>query len=490
MKKVGLYIISGLMGIAVFTSCEDFLSTDPEGIYTEENFFKNDQSVVDAVTGLYGMLIAEDFVAFGDYAWDICSDDMFRAGDHAEKEAIETFTFDAGNAQLKAGWSWKYEMVSRANNILLHVPDMMNLSEAIKKRSIGETYFFRAFAYWWLYLPYGEVPVIREEDVREADYNKPKATVDEVLAQIESDLLAAVGYLDETSADGRINKGTAYAYLAQLYIHWSCYSGQEDKLLKAIEVGTKIINDNTYILSPDYQANFRQTVTALPEMLLYVTSSSTWRNTSTIYYFSPRTLGGWNFFHPLPGLYEAFGSDPRRQMTMWAAGDKIQVGSDLQDYDSSSSETGFHFNKYTTFTDDGKLNFDLLIPLMRSADIYLLVAEAKIRQSGAGAGDAEINAVRARAGLPEIRNAGPDELIRERRLELAGENRRHFDLVRWDKIGWVDLESLYRDPKASHTTDVGRKDFKRPRNYFFPLPQEEIDKSGGVLIQNGNYIIK
>lgn len=490
MKNIGLYIVSGLVGITTLVSCNDFLLADPKGIYTEENFFKNEQAVVDAVTGLYGILVVEDFVAFGDYAWDICSDDMYRAGDHAEKEAIETFTFDAGNAQLKVGWKWKYEMVSRANNILLHVPEMVNLSDAIKKRSLGETYFFRAFAYWWLYLPYGEVPLILEDDVRNANYNKPKATINEVLGQIESDLIAAAGYLDEASASARINKGTAYAYLTQLYTHWSCYSGQEDKLPKAIEAGTKVTNNNAYKLSPDYQANFRQTTNSLPEMLLYATSSSTWRNISTIYYFSPRTLGGWNFFHPLPSLNEAFGKDPRRLMSIWAAGDKIQVGNQVQDYDASSSETGFHFNKYTTFMDDGKLNFDLLIPLMRSADIYLLVAEAKIRQSGPGAGDAEINTVRIRAGLPEVKNAGKDDLIKERRLELAGESRRHFDLVRWDKINWVDLELLYKNPKSSHTTDVGRKDFKRPRNYFFPLPQEEIDKSGGILVQNENYTIK
>lgn len=486
MKKI-LYICCWLCGVWTLTSCDSFLEADPKGVYTEENYFTTEQSVIDAISGLYGILIVEDYVAFGDYAWDICSDDMFRAGDHAEKEAIETFTFDAGNAQLKAGWSWKYEMVSRANNILIHLPEMTSISDDIKNRSLGETYFFRAFAYWWLYLPYGEVPLILEDDVKNANYNKPKASLNEVLAQIESDLQKAAQYLPETSTAGRINRGTAYAYLTQLYMHWSCIENNEDKLQKAIDAGTQVTGNDNYRLSANYQDNFRQVTEGLHEMLLYVTSSSTWRNTSTIYYFSPRSLGGWNFFHPLPGLFEAFGDDPRREMTMWAAGDQIQVGPDLINYDPNSSETGYHFNKYTTFTSEGLLNFDLLIPLMRSADVYLLVAEAKIRLSGAGAGDQEINAVRARVGLPPISNAGPEELIKERRLELAGENRRHFDLVRWDKIGWVDLVTLYADPKASHTTDQGRKNFQRPRNYYFPLPQEEIDKSNGVLVQNSNY---
>ncbi|RHJ93647.1 RagB/SusD family nutrient uptake outer membrane protein [Parabacteroides bouchesdurhonensis] len=488
MKNYKLYII-GLIGILIFISCNDFLSVDIKGIYTEKNFFKNEEAVVDAVTGLYGILIIEDFVAHGDYTWDVCSDDMFRAGDHSEDEALETFTLDAGNNMLKAGWKWKYEMISRANNLLINVPSMTNITDAIKKRSIGEAYFFRAFAYWWLYLPYGEIPLILEEDVRNTNYNKPKATVEEVLSQIEHDLLLAAENLDNTSTAGRITKGTAYAYLTQLYMHWASYEGKEGKLTNAIEAGAKVINNDLYKLAANYQSNFRQTTTATSEMLLYVASSSTWRNTSTIYYFSPRNLGGWNFFHPLPGLYQAFGNDPRREMTMWAEGDKIQVGNNLIDYEADKSETGYHFNKYTTFTADGRLNFDLLIPLMRSADVYLLVAEAKIRQSGPGAGDVEINAVRARVGLPPLQNAGKEELMKERRLELAGENRRHFDLVRWDKINWVDLPKLYADPISSHVTDVGRKKFIRPKHYFFPLPQEEIDKSSGILVQNSNYLI-
>lgn len=486
MKYFKIYII-GIFGICISTACEDFLSVDIKGVYTEENFFKNEEAVVDAVSGLYGILVVEDFVAHGDYTWDICSDDMYRAGDHSEDEAIETFTFDAGNNMLKAGWKWKYEMVSRANNLLINIPPVTNIREDIKKRSLGEAYFFRAFAYWWLYLPYGEVPLILEEDVRNTNYNKPKASVEEVLSQIEHDLLLAAENLQITADAGRITQGTAYAYLTQLYLHWASYEGKESKLTDAVNAGSKVINNDLYKLAENYQNNFRQTTTPTSEMLLYVTSSSTWRNTSTIYYFAPRNLGGWNFFHPLPGLYEAFGNDPRRKMTMWAAGDKIQIGNNTVDYEADKSETGYHFNKYTTFTADGKLNFDLLIPLMRSADVYLLVAEAKIRKSGPGAGDTEINAIRTRVGLPPIHNAGKDELIEERRLELAGENRRHFDLVRWDKINWVNLPVLYSNPVSSHVSDIGQKNFIRPKHYFFPLPQEEIDKSRGVLTQNSNY---
>lgn len=470
-----------------FSSCDDLLDVEVKGQYTESNYFKNEQSVVDAVTGLYGILIAEDFVAHGDYTWDIASDDVYRAGDHSEDEAIETFTFDASNPQLSAGWTWKYEMVSRANIILTHVPDLVDISQETKDRSLGEAYFFRAFANWWLYLPYGEFPLITQEDAINANYNKPKATIEEVLQSIENDLQAAEKLLPAISTAGRINKGTAWAYLTQLYMHWSSYPENENKLDLAIETGEKITTSSTYKLSDNFQDNFRQKTTALPEMLLYVTSSQLWRNTSTIYYFSPRTRGGWNFFHPMKSLFDAFGDDKRRLATMWTEGDEINIGNAVIPYDAASSETGYHFNKYTTFTEEGRLSFDLLIPLMRSSDVYLLVAEAKIRKSGAGSGDAEINAVRSRVGAKLLEGAGKDELILERRLELAGENRRFFDLVRWDRIGWVDIPTILKDADAVYHTDLSRINFSKPRNYFFPLPQVEIDKSGGVLIQNSNY---
>lgn len=487
MKKNKIHFALLLCLTLGLSSCDKMLDIDVKGQYTEENYFKNEQAVVNAVTGLYGILTVEEFVAHGDYTWDICSDDVFRAGDHSEDESIETFTFDASNAQINEGWKWKYELVSRANNILYHVPKITNLNAPIKDRSMGEAHFFRAFANWWLYLPYGEFPVITEENAKSATYNKPKATTEEVMLAIEGDLKKAADLLPEVASEGRISKGTANAYLTQLYMHWSTFPNQNSKLDLAITAGEKVTNNANYKLSTDFQSNFRQKNKALPEMLFYVSSSQDWEGSMAIYYFTARNLGGWNFFHPMKSLFTAFGNDKRREATMWAAGDKIKVGNTTVDYDAKSSETGYHFNKYSTFTADGKLSFDLLIPLMRSSDVYLLVAEAKIRKSGAGAGDAEINAVRTRAGAPALQKADKEDLILERRLEFAGENRRWFDLVRWDRIGWVNIKTVLNDKDAVHHSDFGRINFSAPKNYFFPIPQVEIDKSNGILIQNKNY---
>ena len=115
--------------------------------------------------------------------------------------------------------------------------------------------------------------------------------------------------------------------------------------------------------------------------------------------------------------------------------------------------------------------------------MYLLVAEAKIRKGESG--DAEINAVRARVGLPALHNATKEDLIHERRLELAGENRRFFDLRRWDRIGWVDIVSILAKPDSYNGIS---RTFIRPKHYFFPIPQQQLDKTNGILVQNSEYL--
>lgn len=120
--------------------------------------------------------------------------------------------------------------------------------------------------------------------------------------------------------------------------------------------------------------------------------------------------------------------------------------------------------------------------MLRASDIYLLVAEAKIR-SGQN-GDNEINAVRRRNNIPDVSNATMQDLIHERRVELAGENERHLDLMRWDRANIIDLRAHYAINRGQWKP---ARTFTRPKNYKFPIPQRQIDLSNGVLIQNPDY---
>jgi len=163
---------------------------------------------------------------------------------------------------------------------------------------------------------------------------------------------------------------------------------------------------------------------------------------------------------------------------------------------SNSLTTGYCIRKYTAYNPDGSGNLDgdLKQVILRTADIYLVLAEAKIRLSGPGTADAEINAVRQRAGLAAIHGAGMKELMHERRVELGGENTRFFDLMRWDKAGIVDVTTIFSKPKTASPLDpyngavvVPGRTFTKPKNYYSPIPQVVIDESKGVLKQRDGF---
>jgi hypothetical protein len=461
------------------------------GKYTADNFFKTDDDLVAAVSGIYGQWHTYDL---GEEIpkWDICSDDYWRHGDHSQDQSIETFTFDAANKQFRFNWAIKYEVISRANNVIINAKDdQTKFSEAIRKRSLGEAYFWRAFAHWWLYLPYGEVPVITDEDVINANYNKPKSTIEEVMKQMESDWKQAADLLNPIETNGRVHKGTAYAFLTQLYMHWSCQPNvnAEEKLNAAIQYGELVTKNDLYKLTPTYLENFRQVTTRTSEILFSFQNGTLRDAPNWLMFFNDRGLGGWGFWEPFQAMYDLYQpNDIRRSCTMLKSGVDPMTTSGSDEIFVGATLTGIQFCKYLKLDENMKKSSELVIPLMRSADVYLLVAEAKIRKSGAGAGDAEINAVRKRTGLPDIVKADKEELMLERRLELCGEVRRHFDVMRWDRIGWVDAVALYSDPNFMYPADVGIRKFTRPKNYYFPLPQQEIDKSNGVLIQNPEYV--
>src|SRR5688572_4067765 len=180
-------ILLGLL--LLFTQCDDnILESTAYGQVTSQTFWRNGDDVVSAVNAIYEPLLQENYFGHFERTWDIQSDDMWRAGDHAEDQSIEYFTYDPSNPKLIDTWKWRYEMISRANAVLINTPDV-EMDNNLKSRSLGEAYFLRGFSYWRHYLVHGEVPIFIENDVLSGTVNKPKATLAEVEAQIESDFL-------------------------------------------------------------------------------------------------------------------------------------------------------------------------------------------------------------------------------------------------------------------------------------------------------------
>lgn len=486
-------IIYTVIVLALFNNaCKKALDLKQQGVYTSDNYFRNEVDAVNAVSGIYSLLEEEDYIGHAEATFDVPSDDYWRSGDHGEDEGIENLTYDASNAAIRYPWKWRYEEINRSTNCIINIPKITAISTDVKNRSMGEAYFLRAFGYWRLMIIHGDVPIITEEDYTKQLFNVPKSPIEDVRKQIESDLLKAIDLLPESysAADrGRVSKGTALGFLTKLYMYW-------EKFPEAIAAGQKVISNSHYALAANYVDNFTRANENSTELLFSIQAvQNVVQNDFTVYYI-PRPWGGYGFSQPLQGLSNEFeANDPRKAATLLSVGDKVDLGdgNGPTTFTADLSATGFAFKKYAVFNSaaaGGGVDHTYAVPLMRSADIYLLVAEALIRTQGAGAGDALINQVRRRAStlLPPVSGAGMKELIHERRVELAGEGERHQDLMRWDKAKIVDIAAIYNLPVSKAPIDQSKTvTFIRPKNYYFPLPQVEIDKSKGVLVQNPNF---
>lgn len=515
-RKYISIIIAALILVAAAGCIKHPLDVQPVGSYTTANYWRNESDVLAGIAGIYNVLTQEEGVGHNLYAFDDASDDISVDGDHPDFWDIESFNANPNTYQLHPTWGWAYEQIARANNAIIYVPKVPVMNEDIRNRSLGEAYFLRAHGYWTLSLIFGDVPVILEQNVLNGNYNIPKSPVDSVRMQIESDLLKAADLLPENyDADnkGRVSKGAAWGLLAKLYLFW-------EKLDKAQEYGLKVITNANYALAPNYADNFTLgNQENNSEILFAVWNKNNFNNAPINIYFTPRAWNGWGFHHPTENFVGEFetADSIRKKTTILAVGDSIPHQTtmvEITDKDayqmfagkvgqftgrmlpSNSLTTGYCIRKYTAYNPDnsGNLDGDLKQPILRTADIYLVVAETKIRLSGAGAGDAEINTIRERAGLTDISGAGMTELIHERRMELGGENVRHFDLMRWDKAGIVNLDTIYGKPKLASPLEpyngavvIPARNFQRPKNYYLPIPQVVIDESKGVLLQNPNY---
>lgn len=472
----------GLTMVMFLSSCdESVLDTTPYGQTTTDSFWRTASDAESAVNAIYHPLPSHDLWGHTESTLlNIPSDDEFRAGDHGPHSDLENFTYDATHPYFDISWKNKYEIIQRANDVLINVPDM-GIDQNLKNRILGEAYFMRGFSYWSLAKLFSGVPLILEQDVLNNEYNKPRASLNETYAQIESDLIEAANFLPEefSGADlGRPNKGAAWGFLTKLYMY-------QERFQDAINSGQNVI-DGPYPLASSFDENFKIETQYNPEILFTVGSSEGWRTQSHTIYTTPRPWGGWDFQAPLPDLVESFEEgDPRKDYSIMMPGDVFDLGGDRgpTEYTADlSPTTGYHYEKYAAWRDAGGLDMNMNIPLLRSAEIYLYVSEAKIR-SGSN-GDQELNAVRARAGMPPISNADMSDIIHERRVELAGEGRRHFDLMRWDKAGIVDITEIYGEDRGAYDPP---REFVRPKHYYYAIPQNQIDVSGGVLEQNPDH---
>ena len=500
-SKIGFLLIVFAL---LFTACKkSLLSFDPPiPLSSVDNYYSNETEAVIAVNAAYTPLSA----IYNGAAWhigDIMSDDADLGGggggDGLETAELDNFNVTSFNPIISLMWAQCYFGILRTNLIVEKVPNITNITPAIKNRSIGEGKFLRALYYYHLVRLFGDVPLYTNAiTVAEASVitRSPKA---QVYAQIIADLKSAETLLPTTygvNDKGRATAGAAKGLLAAVYLTLG------DKTNAAAKAKEVIDNKAVYgyDLWADYGDNFKLENENGKESLFEVQYRSGGGQYSDYgagqklnTFFGPRLQNvvqaagyGWN----VPTInfmdqYEKTGAvystiiDKRRQRSVWIPGDVS--GSYTQPTQLQGSPFGLNVKKYyipaaNTAGDNGGWTCALNVPIMRYSEILLIYAEA----AGPAMGKPFADLVRVRAGLAALPAGLSDAqwlaaIYKERRVEFGFEMHRWYDLLRHP-----DPNYFITVMAATGKTNVTAK------HRFMPIPQGERDKNPN-LSQNTGY---
>jgi len=518
MKKQLILITS--LSLLSLTSCESWLLEPTPGVTKLDDFFTVGKTAIQTTNAAYVPLMWEYSSTYYPewFIGDVVSDDALKGGqsiaDMADVYDLENFKTNSNNGLLLDFYRAQYQGIARCNLPLMQIPAMETdavMTTSVQSRLIGELKFLRALYYFRLVRVFGGVPLVTAPVESQANWKQDRASSDAIYAQIISDLTDANARLWTKSRYaqtdlGRATKGAAQALLlkANLYMHQYA----------AAEIwGDSIIASNEYDLTTNYNDNFTLLGENGTESVFEIqfmedpTSDYGEGNGFTRGTFTPiltrsrssKLGGGWGFNKPTQNLYNEFeAGDPRRDSTILNPSD-AQIETPEQEIYLGSRYLN---RKYALMNSDGtfyKLTHATRGPIntkvVRFADVLLMYAEACCENNNLVAAKGALERVRARARgnaailpvFPYGTYADTKEDLRkairhERRVELAMEGHRWFDLCRWGIAGPVmDAYKAGETPEAqSHMAA-----FIVGKHVLFPIPSKEIDLN--PMDQNPSY---
>lgn len=495
MKKI-IYI---LLAAFILGGCSDFLNQAPQGSLDENTFFGEQEGAEMSVNAIYSHLRSWEQLGFPWFAINELPSDNSNTGSELSDgstprlNTVNNFTYDASLSELNDWWIGNYKGIAFCNVALDNLEAVQD--QALKVKYMAQARFFRGFFYFNLVKAFGGVPLMLAVP-QPGDYNKPRATEEQVYAEIISDLTFAAGNLPTRSEWGakelgRATKGTAEGLLAKVFLFRQDYQN-------AWKYAGQVIERNEYDLHPNYRDLFSPNSIYSNEVMLadqFLWQDNRNDESNFVKFQGVRTFFGWGFMSPTESLansYEA--NDPRREATIFFSGDSVEgkgiitfpSGIDPRANNKTIWPVSFWNGNEFTKT-NGHLYF------LRYADVLLVYAEAANELGKTDDALDKLELVRARARqsvAPEESSAGvlPEiterdkallrEIIwNERRIELAMEGHRFFDLIRADNVvpGYAAAALRADNPSTS---------FNAARNSRFLIPQNQIDISQGVLTQN------
>ena len=487
MKKYIYITFISVLSFLILGSCsKDWLDVKPEGQITPEGYYSTEQRAEEIVNAIYNNMLQWDQHSF---SWmgitSITSDDADKGssdGDTgADKDKLDNYTYSSTDISVNEIWVANYRGITRANTALEVLPEVA-IDEDVKQRMIGEARFLRAYFYFNLVRTYGGVPlidkVIDPTDQEELSKVNVRATTDEIFALIIEDLTFAKDNLyskDELESRdlGRATSGAAKGLLAKVYL----YLGEWQNVLA---LTNEVIGDGEYELVEDYATIWRESGENNPESMFEAQAVGGPINLGIQGYMVTQAVRGqfgWGFNSPSEALHNAYeAGDPRRDATIIYPGETLWDETVIIDNPPNPryNEKAYVSRTHETFNGtDWESNKNLRI--LRYAEVLLLNAEAANELSNSSQALISLNKVRGRVNLPVVTTTVQDKLRQaiwhERRIELAMEHDRFFDVVRQGRGGEV----------------FGPLGFVVGKHEVFPIPQTQIDISGGTLTQNPGY---
>jgi hypothetical protein len=485
-------IIARLLAITMIfshLSCKkDYLNkTDPTRVNTDL-FYKDSSQVEQAINGVYSTLqgIANDQWITNELPSDNTTID-FNPGDRGQSDRIEAFEFytvNANSTNLNSSYINHYNSINNINTTLAKMQGAEGLSDSIKATNEGQLKFIRAYLYFELTQYYGDVVLILEPIKQPSDaWTYQRESQDKVYAQIEADLKDAVSELPvkyQAGHVGRATKGAALSLLGKVYLTEKKYSDAATTLAQVLPLGYDLNDNYADAFNPDKKNG----IESVFEIQYAQNIDGEW--SSFIYTFAPRLSYGavTGFSQSNPGGWNIPTNDI---INAYEPGDKRKDASVGLDFKSPiTNQTIPYIKKYDHEhavygrTDDNW-------PVLRYSDVLLMLAEA-INEQGAPTADAYtyLNKVRHRAGLADVsgltQQTFRDTLAHERRVELAFENWRWFDLKRTmtpDQLATF-LNNYAAKEKANPTVSrqgipYSSTDYVfSPFEALFPVPANEI----------------
>ncbi len=491
LKKYQVYFVLSFLISGLNMSCKDYLDLEPEYAQDADNYFTSPEHYTLALTGAYDLLQGS-FLNI--WIGEIASDNSIAGGESVADSKglhdIENMIHGAVNNELRNIFRWNYAGITRCNYIM---ENKNKIDFSGKDLIIAETKFLRAYYYFQLVKFFGDVPLVIDTRLGADEVKTVKRTAkSEVYQQIEKDLNEAIDVLGWTSLQkGRVNKGAALALLGKVYLF-------QNKFSLAASTFDKVILNGSYALLNNYSSIFISANEGHLESVFDIQYSGLEGGSYDcliclegnaapgfhgIRQYNGPVYGDGNSYNlPTQDLYDAFSANDqiRRDASI------LNIDAFIQSQPNPSTinyaiggggHTGFYNNKYIKRQGEiGLPDNDLTSPLnyivIRYADVLLMAAEAHNRNFNDGQALLYVNEVRDRAGLPYLTTSGEqlrNDIWEERRLELAGEGHRFFDLVRTGQAA------------------ANINNFVTGKHELFPIPQIEIDLAGGNWTQNPGY---